>query len=201
MSLQVIGAGFGRTGTSSLKRALEQLGFGPCHHMSEVNGSEANKALWRGIAAGQRPGWGVAMAGYRSSVDWPSCHYWRELAEAFPDAKVVLSVRPADEWYASMRHTIVPALAGSTTEESVGRKLIWHEVFGGRLADREHAIAVFEAHNQTVIDALPAERLLVFAPDDGWGPLCDHLGVAVPDSLYPHLNRADVFNGLREDPP
>jgi hypothetical protein len=191
--MEVIGAGFGRTGTSSLQRALEQLGFGPCHHMRVVNGDEEQKAMWRRIAAGEPVPFREALAGFHSSCDWPSAHYWRQLCDTWPEAKVVLSVRPADEWYASMQRTILPALAGSTDEDSVGRRLIWHEVFDGRLGDRDHAVAVYEAHNAAVVAALPPERLLVFRPTDGWGPLCAFLDVPVPDEVYPHRNRADEF--------
>lgn len=192
MSLQVIGAGFGRTGTASMKRALEMLGFGPCHHMFEVNGSPEQVEVWRAIAAGATPDWRVALRGYRSCVDWPAAFFWRELAEAFPEAKVLLTVRDADAWYASVQKTILPHLLDGSPE-SVGRRLIGERVFGGRADDPAHAKAVFEANTAAVTAAIAPERLLVYRPGDGWEPLCGFLGVPVPDALYPHTNRTEEF--------
>lgn len=198
MSLQVIGAGFGRTGTASMKRALERLGFGPCHHMFEVNGSPEQVEVWRAIAAGAPPDWGRALRGYRSCVDWPSAFFWRELSEAFPDAKVVLTERDADAWYASVERTILPHILNGSPE-SVGRRLIGERVFDGRADDAEHAKAVYLANNAAVRATIPAERLLVYAPGDGWAPLCAFLEVPVPAEPYPHTNRTEEFRARSED--
>ena len=112
MGLSVIGAGFGRTGTLSLKNALEQLGFAPCHHMAEVFANPQQLPFWQRASAGERVDWEECFAGYRASVDWPAAYFWRELAETYPDAKVVLSTRDVDAWYESFRATIL-ALVGA----------------------------------------------------------------------------------------
>ena len=120
MSLSVIGAGFGRTGTESMKTALEILGFGPCHHMKELNANPTQRTLWRGIARGNTPDWEQAFAGYRSCTDWPSAFYWRELSAAYPDAKILLTLRDAESWYASVQNTILKSLTGNADPDSVG---------------------------------------------------------------------------------
>jgi hypothetical protein len=106
MSLTVIGSGFGRTGTASLKCALEILGFGPCHHMEEVMENPEQVAHWQALVAGKPVHWGDVFKGYRAQVDWPGAHVWRELAAVYPDAKIIHSVRPEDAWWKSFSATI-----------------------------------------------------------------------------------------------
>jgi hypothetical protein len=201
MSLSVIGAGFGRTGTESMKMALEILGFGPCHHMKELNANPAQRALWRAIARGDRsnsaPDWEQAFADYRSCTDWPSAFYWRELSAAYPDAKIILTLRDAESWYASVQKTILKSIMGNADPDSVGVSLIAERVFGGRLDDRAHAIAVFEKNSAEVQAAFDVDRLLVHRLGDGWDALCRFLGKSVPDAPFPHSNSAAEFNAGR----
>jgi hypothetical protein len=199
MTLKVIGAGFGRTGTDSMREALNILGLGPCHHMFEVNAHEEQKRLWRALAKGAAPEWEKLFAGYSSCVDWPSAYYWRELAEFFPEAKVVLTYRSPESWWTSFEQTIVRGLAQTSDMDSVGITLVRDRVFGNRL-EREHCIAIYEANVNAVKAALPASRLLVHNLGDGWASLCTHLGVAVPAVPYPSRNNASDFqnNVLRK---
>jgi Sulfotransferase domain len=193
MALEVIGAGFGRTGTESMKQALEILGLGPCHHMKEVMSNPAQLALWRAVARGELPDWDEAFAGYRSAVDWPSAYFWREVSAHYPEAKVLLTVRSAESWYESMDRTILPVLRTSTDPDSIGLRLIARRVFGGRLDDRAHAIAVYEKNIADVQAAFPPERLLTCRLGDGWQPLCRFLGKPVPDVPYPQSNSTEQF--------
>src|ERR1700749_3582769 len=101
MALAVIGAGFGRTGTYSLNLALEMLGLGLCHHMADVMQSEQQKAWFRAAGRGEAVDWDAVYAGSPSAVDWPPCHFWRQLAARFPDAKVILTTRDPAKWYES----------------------------------------------------------------------------------------------------
>ena len=181
MALSVIGAGFGRTGTESMKLALEALGKGPCHHMKEVLVDSEQIALWRSAAQGDLPEWEDAFSGYGSAVDWPSAYFWRELSEYYPDAKVLLTVRSTDSWYESMTNTIFKTLKASTDPASIGLKLIGEGVFGGRLDDRAHAIAVYEKNIADVQAAFTQERLLTYHLGEGWEPLCQFLGEPVPN--------------------
>ncbi|HMN86338.1 MAG TPA: sulfotransferase [Bauldia sp.] len=204
MPLAVIGAGFGRTGTSSLKSALEQLGLGPCFHMSEFfrsPQSDALKARWTKVAFDPGPpDWEAVFAGYRSTVDWPSTAFWRELADAWPEAPVILTLRDPDDWYESCRATI---FAGSTSDDSLSgrtdewgrmvRELIGRRTFDGRTGDRDHAIAVYRAHNDAVRRSIPAKRLLVYESGEGWEPLCAFLGLPVPATPYPRSNTREEF--------
>ncbi len=199
MAIKVIGAGFGRTGTLSLKNALEQLGFGKSHHMEEVIKSRAQVDYWSEIAQGQPVDWPKVFEGFQSTTDFPACSYYRELAAEYPDAKIVLSVRDEDSWYRSVEQTILPVsesipkwlvavLPRARIMNKAIQRIVWQNTFDGRARDPEHAKAVFRDHNQTVIDSFPKERVLVFQAKDGWEPLCAFLEVDVPAEPYPHLN-------------
>lgn len=211
MALRVIGAGLGRTATFSLKFALEHLGLGPCYHMSEVfAGGRRNVPLWLDVIGG-KPDWDEVFAGFESTTDYPACTYWRELAEHYPEAKIVLTVRDANSWFDSVTETIFsPAmqnsLAGSPLEAMM-RGAIFEQFDGGDILDRAFMTDWFVHRNQEVRDALPPERLLVFSPKEGWEPLCAFLGVPVPDCPFPRVNNRDELSshsneqgGLPPDP-
>ena len=175
-----------------MREALTLLGFGPCHHMYEVNANPGQKARWRALAAGGTPDWESLFEGYASCMDWPSAHYWRPLIAEYPDAPVILTWRSAESWWTSVENTLIQVLAASTDEASLGVALIARQVFDGRL-DRGHAIATYQAHVAAVMAEVPPGRLLVHRLGDGWGPLCAHLGVPVPDLPYPARNSASAF--------
>jgi hypothetical protein len=202
MTLKVIGTGFGRTGTDSMREALNMLGMGPCHHMLEVNASEAQKQMWRALVQGAPPDWERLFAGYASAVDWPSAHYWRELIAFYPQAKVVLTYRTAESWWKSFEQTILQGVQRSTEPESLGLALIRDKVFAGRPDDRAQAIARYEENVKAVKATVAPERLLVHSLGDGWEPLCAHLGVPVPAQPYPSRNSASDFqNAILNQPP
>lgn len=196
MALGVIGAGFGRTGTESMKLALEHLGLGPCHHMKEVLSSPDQLKRWRAIARGGEPDWAAAFNGFRSAVDWPSAYYWRELSEAYPEAKVILTVRSPESWYKSMSNTIFKVLDATTDPDSIGLTLIAERVFGGRYHDQDHAITVYEKNNADVQGAFDGDRLLTYQLGDGWEPLCRFLGKMVPDRPFPQSNSTVEFGEM-----
>ena len=208
MSIQVIGAGFGRTGTLSLKFALETLGFDKCYHMMEVVINEGHVAEWRKAARLENVDWHALYGGYQATVDWPSASFWRELRLVYPDAKVILTLRDSQQWYTSVMNTIWKFSSTSLAEGQrrgdeemieramMGNEVIWSGVFAGRMDDRDHVIECFERHNQEVIDTVPAEQLLVYRPGDGWGPLCEFLHRPVPDSDYPRVNTTEDFLGI-----
>lgn len=196
MTLALIGAGFGRTGTESMKLALEQLGLGPCHHMKEVLANPQQLEIWRAIARGDPPDWEAAFAGYGSAVDWPSAFFWRELSEVYPKAKIILTLRSSESWHKSMSDTIFKVLKASTDPDSIGLKLIAERVFGGRFLDPDHAIAVYEKNNADVQAALDDDRLLVYHLGDGWEPLCRFLDRPVPDTPFPRSNSTAEFTEM-----
>ena len=211
MTVKIIGAGYGRTGTLSLKYALEQLGFDACYHMLEVRNHPEHVERWRAIARGEAANWDNLFAGYQATVDWPSCNYWREQLEHYPQAKVILTERDSDAWYKSVMNTIYPSSIGALEAakakaapgEAINPKieagyrmameLIWDGVFDGRMDDAAHVKAVFEAHNANVKASVPADQLLVYRPGDGWEPLCRFLGVPVPPTDYPKVNSTEDF--------
>jgi Sulfotransferase domain len=216
--LDVIGVGFGRTGTASLRLALEQLGFGPCCHMLEIMDDAEKIAEWRRVGEGERPDWARLFAGYRASVDWPGAVYWRELADAYPDAKIILTVRDPQRWYASalatifqfpmrrhdQRERMVYAMLGRVNPGAAALpqmldKVVWEPVFAdrdfdGSQEDREFAIKAFLQHTEEVIARVPRERLLVFDVTEGWGPLCAFLGKPEPSQPFPAANEGSHFN-------
>lgn len=196
MPLDVIGAGLGRTGTTTLKLALERLGFVRCHHMTEVFGHPETAALWEAAAEGKPVDWESLLAGYRATVDWPSCHFYRDLARIYPDAKVILTVRDPESWFRSTQATIFRAehILELEKRSMVGilKKAI-SPTFDGRLNDHDHAIAVYERHNAEVRRTIAPERLLVYDVAEGWGPLCRFLRVPVPRNPFPHANKTEDF--------
>jgi len=200
MGLQIIGSGFGRTGTMSTKIALEQLGFGPCHHMTEVMANPDQPPHWDALAEGREVDWADVFAGYSSQVDFPGAAVWHQLSIAFPDAKVIHTERPEEEWWASYSKTIGKFFALRETMPlpppiaaifETMDKLLIKDVFGG--LDRESSIEAYRRNNAKVREVIPADRLLVFTPADGWEPLCRFLGVATPAGDFPRTHARDEF--------
>jgi sulfotransferase family protein len=210
--VKVIGAGFGRTGTSSLKGALEELGFGPCYHMSDVFENPGHADFWRAAWRGEPVDWDGVLGSYEAAVDWPACTFYAELMERHPDAKVLLSVRDPEKWYESTRSTIYELgriSAGSpfsrlgfallsrlvfgrfkTGQGPMTEEIVWQGTFDGKFEDKHHAVGVFDRHNEQVRRRVPKEQLLIYEVKEGWGPLCEFLGVEEPDKPFPHLNDA-----------
>jgi hypothetical protein len=207
MTLKVIGAGFGRTGTLSVYTALNQLGF-PCYHMLEVLENQANKShldFWRKVgndAPGKQHDWHPVFSNYTAAVDNPACCVWRELLATYPDAKVLLTVHPrgAETWYESTLDTIYftekmwqfKVLKYTTPfgrkMGDMSRKLIWQRSHKGTMNNKAAAIAHYHRHIEEVKAAVPADKLLIFSADQGWKPLCDFLEVPVPETEFPNVN-------------
>jgi hypothetical protein len=214
MMLEIIGAGLGRTGTYSLKMALERLGRGPCHHMSSLDGDLDRIEGWEAAACGGPVAWGELLEGYRAAVDWPACYFWQELAAAYQEARVILTLRDPGRWYASVRDTIYlsshrrpgwagvvmwledQACRGLRRRRRMCERVIWEGTFGARFADPGFAMRVFEWHTAHVLAEVPADRLLVYDVCEGWGPLCAFLGVPAPDEPFPHLNDTASFQRM-----
>jgi hypothetical protein len=201
MTMHVIGAGVGRTGTYSLKIAINQLGLGPCHHMEAVlQNMPVQVPLWSAALNGE-PDWPAIYSGFASAVDWPTACFFRELAGAYPQAKFVLTHRSPESWADSFGATIYKLLADRDNAPPEMRD--WLEMSSGVISrtgfppglDRDGLMNRFTAHNEAVKDAIPAERLLVYQVREGWGPLCDFLGVAAPDEPFPRTNdRAEFWD-------
>ncbi len=207
MALRVIGAGFGRTGTASLKGALEELGFSKCYHMQEVFRNPGHAPIWQAAAEGKAVDWGALFADYEATVDWPGCTFYKELTERYPDAKVLLNVRDPEAWYKSASDTIYrvsrPGFPKSLVPVFVPplrrfvrmtKTLIWQNTFDNRFEDKAYALKVFNDHIAEVKAVVPAEKLLVYEVKEGWEPLCAFLEVPVPDKPFPRLNDSAAFN-------
>ena len=198
--MKVINAGLGRTGTTSLKVALEQLGFGPGFHMFDIVKDEQRLEQWEKIVCEEQvPDWEKVFDGFTSAVDGPCAIYYRQMMEAFPDAKMILTVRDAERWYKSTHDTLYQfVLRGAEEAPEPGSrkfrmlrlttKMVWNGLFDGRFSDKEHAIKVYHQHNDEVVRTVDPGNLLVWDVKQGWGPLCDFLGVDVPAEDFPHAN-------------
>lgn len=205
MGLKVVGAGLGRTGSFSLKGALETLLGGTCYHMTELFGRPEHVPLWHEAILGRPPPWATLLEGFTAAVDWPAAAVWRELHAAFPEAVVLLSVRSSGEaWWNSFSETILPVMQRGPAPEMAA----WHAMSVDMLkrltpyyADREACIAAYEAHNDSVRRTVSPARLIEWMPSEGWGPICAGLGVTEPGVPFPHVNTSRDFRimaGLEE---
>lgn len=199
MSLQVLGAGFGRTGTASLKQALETLGFGPCYHMYEIEQKPERAEAFLQAALGQPVDWNKVFEGYQSAVDWPAVYFLPELLAQSPESRVILTTRDAESWYQSTTETIYTLSQlfpkwltliskKASTMKAMIDTVIWQKTFNGRFGNRAEAVAVYKAHIANIQRLVPEDRLLMFNVADGWEPLCNFLGVGVPDTPFPKTN-------------
>lgn len=197
--LKVVGAGIGRTGTHSLKVALEQLLGGPCHHMVEVFAHQDEVPVWTAAIDGKEIDWGELMKPYVALVDWPGGAFWPELSAANPDALVLLSVRDPDKWYTSCSNTIfggLKAMADEGNEWMQAMMRLLHDRFSDQLDDRDTMIAAFERHNDAVRKGIPPGRLLEWTAADGWEPICERLGLPVPSEPFPVTNTTEEFREM-----
>jgi hypothetical protein len=200
MPLSVIGSGWGRTGTMSLKLALERLGFGPCYHMKEVfENLDTHVPIWDRAATGDRVDWDALFEGYSAAVDFPASSFYAELAERYPSAKVVHTARDPERWYRSFCDTIRHPLTESAPEHlaawgTMVRKAIVDRVFHGDINSKADVLDSYARHNEAVQRTIPAERLLVYDVSQGWEPLCAFLEVGVPDEPFPRTNSTEEWH-------
>lgn len=196
--MKVIGAGLPRTGTSSFKLALDELGCGPCYHNTTLWERPAHVDLWQAVADGHGPAWDEIFAGFGSAVDWPASIYYEQLAQAYPEAKIVLTVRDAERWYDSLSNTILWAMKQDTGPGMAKYgKLMgghWGRIFEGGVYDRQRAVARFHRWTAEVQERVPAGCLLVYEVSQGWEPLCRFLALPVPaDRPFPRINDTQAF--------
>ena len=198
--LKVIGVGFGRTGTLSLKQALEILGFKKCYHMSEVVAHPDHVGLWRAAWRGDAP-WNQIFDGYAAAVDWPTVTFWSRLVQYYPEAKVVLTVRDADSWFRSARDTIFRSMTEGLASDDPARhdrmvmlkEIIIDGTFNGDLDTRDNAVGIYTRHVERVVAEVPSDRLVLFDPREGWEPLCAAFDVPVPTVPFPRVNTSLEF--------
>jgi hypothetical protein len=204
MPLRVVGAGVGRTGTASLKVALEQLLDGRCHHMLEVINDPSQVPGWTDAIEGRPVDWQQLLDGYVALVDWPGAAFWQELTDANPDALVLLSVRDPEAWYRSASNTIFNVFEHAPPGME-GWFASVHELFSDRfcgdLGDAEAMMDAFVRHNEQVRAGIPADRLLEWTPTEGWEPICARLGVPVPAEPFPRTNTTNETRALLGLPP
>ena len=217
MSLKVIGVGFGRTGTHSLKLALEQLGFSKCYHMEDlIVDAPYNVDHWQKAKDGEDVDWDSFFQDYRAACDFPAIVHYERYLELYPEAKFILTMRDPEKWYKSFGDTII-----KQSKPSVGQimalsfRMIYSKLARQRLKvfkfsgeylkewfpngfeDKAAAIQFFEEWNQKVKDTIPADKLLICEIKEGWQPICDFLGVPVPQTEFPRSNSTAEFNSRK----
>lgn len=192
--MRIVGAGLGRTGTASLKSALEYLLGAPCYHMLEVFENPDHIPLWRSAALGREPDWHAMFKNYQAAVDWPAASFWPELSRAFPDAVVLLSVRDPESWWNSVSNTI---FTEHNPVPDTDWRQMWEDIvtnrFTSKLDDKAACLEAFHRHYDSVRKTVPAQRLLEWNVKDGWEPLCAALDLPVPDLPFPHQNSTAEF--------
>ncbi|MCB0099445.1 MAG: hypothetical protein KDE46_27115 [Caldilineaceae bacterium] len=210
MTIKVIGAGFGRTGTASLKVAVEKLGFSKCYHSESLGEHPEHKQIWFDLLAGKPINWDALFAGYQGAMGLPTTILYRELMNQYPKAKVILTMRDPERWYESASQTILqmpsgpqlammrvvslfkPELKKVLPIIAVGRKIGMEYFFNNDLS-KEHVIKRFHEHNEQVRQTVPPDKLLIYEVKEGWAPLCDFLNVPVPDEPFPRTNTREMF--------
>ncbi len=216
MAIKIIGAGLPRTGTNTLKESLERLGYKKTYHMKELLVHPENLHYWLTLKETGTTNWDELYKGYQATVDFPAYPWYKEHMKQYPDAKVILTVRPFEKWYTSVYSTIWKA-GPQTFPEKIGMlsKLLFNPrlrsvikcvkfskamIFGahlqGKFEDKDFAEKVFNKHIEDVKVYVPADKLLVYDVSDGWGPLCKFLGVPEPNEPLPHLNKKENFKEM-----
>lgn len=195
--MQVIGAGLGRTGTNSLKVALEILLQGPCYHMFELWQHPEDVVSWQAAVDGKPVNWQDFLSAWVATVDWPGAPLFDKMADAFPDALVLLSIRDGEDWYESMNSTIFSIMRKTpTADPNPTGKLVSSEFAKWLTLDidnKAEVIAAYDRHNERVRNTIPQHRLLEWRPGDGWAPICDALNLPVPAEPFPHVNSTGDF--------
>jgi hypothetical protein len=201
--MRVMNVGIGRTGTQSVKAALELLGLGPCYNMEDAWGQPGHLEIWESAFDGQAVDWEALLGDYGSGVDFPICSFWEELVEAFPEASIILTVRDAHRWFDSYQATLraaqkreMPPIPLVGRWQQLGIRSVERLHPAGDLDNREVMVAAFERHNRRVLEAVTDRTVLVYDVKDGWGPLCNHLGLELPSLPFPHTNDRDWFQSL-----
>ena len=211
--MKIIGAGFGRTGTKSLQLALEQLGYNKCYHMEELLRDPSRVKYWSQAYKEENVEWDKLFEGYTAAVDFPVSMYYKQLADYYPDSKVILTIRDPEKWYESVKRTIYAFDPGPKVKLKLISKLpfsskarnlfqvlrlndksIWDKFFQGKFKDKQYAIDKFNSHIKEVKENIPENRLLIFESKDGWGPLCEFLGKELPSDPYPSTNKRQDFH-------
>jgi len=213
MSIQIIGAGFGRTGTKSLQLALEVLNFHKCYHMESLLRNPRHVSQWNNAYLEKPVDWNFIFKNYKAIVDFPGSMYYKELAKHYPEAKVILTIRDPENWYKSALKTIFSFDPGAKLKLKMLLKLpfsrkarnllkvvtlndksIWNKFFEGKFKDHDYAVSKFNSHIEEVKQTIPENRLLVFEVKDGWEPLCDFLNLPIPNIPFPNTNAGEDFH-------
>ncbi|MDH3710921.1 MAG: hypothetical protein OER04_13590 [Cyclobacteriaceae bacterium] len=219
MSIKIIGAGLPRTGTNTLKQSLEMLGYSKTYHMKELIVNPEMLPQWLALENGEQPNWDELYDGFEATVDFPAYPWYKEHMKRYPDAKVIMTVRPFEGWYKSIESTILTAGPQTPLEKIVmmiklafnprlrkviqcvklAKRMIFQKHLQGKFADKAFAEEIFNKHMEDVKTYVPPEKLLIYDVRDGWGPLCEFLGKPVPEEELPHLNKRENFKSMLKD--
>jgi len=199
--MKVIGAGFSRTGTLSLKYALEHLGYQKCYHMHAVFRNPHHLGYWNKALEHEKFDWELLFEGYQATSDFPACLFWKQLLDYYPDAKVILTIRDSEKWYASMKNTIFEVTRSNQNLDpilSFVKQKVFEELFEGQFENKHKTIQKFEALNNEIIKTIPSEKLLIYNVQGGWQPICQFLNHPIPQEEFPNKNSTKEFRKHNE---
>lgn len=213
MAIKVIGVGGPRTGTATLKEALEIIGFGKCYHMEWLFNHQEDLKYWHELFDTGTTNFDRLFDGFQSTVDFPGYLNYQALFKQYPTAKFVLNDRDPEAWYESAKHTVHSVTPQTFTQKlkmlrkmifsrrfrrlaqsfRLVEKYLWKGKYNGEFQNKEKTIARYKAFQEEVINTIPAEQLLVYKVSDGWEPLCEFLEVPIPEEVFPHKNKRKNF--------
>ncbi|MEM8534846.1 MAG: sulfotransferase family protein [Chloroflexota bacterium] len=196
--MRVIGVGLGRTGTTSIQRALEHLGYHTYNFEAVMQHQHFD--AWRDIVQEQTPDWDAIFGGYDASISWPACFFYQELHIAYPDAQFILTTREPERWAASVKR-VLPHMAKLQAFRFIPRVQAMVNLmnamlipkFGSFDPDTSRLISLIEEHNRAVRSYIPSPKLLIYEVKDGWEPLCAFLDCPIPSTDFPYENQGDGF--------
>ncbi|GAA49897.1 hypothetical protein CSKR_100908 [Clonorchis sinensis] len=205
---KVFVVGVDKTGTSFVKTLLQTLCLQPCLHSSDLSASRTGiLSEWVALAdesdkLARQKKLGKLLENYRFAAGFPVVAYLDDLLEMYPSAKFILTVREAEPWLATIRSTSLPRayknsdrrlvdstlyVVGFKRLEQLNRRM-FKRLFGPNvdLQDDNQVIQAYIRWNDYVRSVVPENQLLVYRVKDRWEPLCQFLGVPVPDKPFPN---------------
>jgi len=215
MSLSVIGTGLSRTGTTTLRKVLEELGFSPCYNSTELFIRPRGIEFWEGLEQGEEVDFENFFSNYNGIIGFPGYIFHQQLKAEYPDARVILSYREPEEWYEDISKTVFESVSSHVNKayaeevrsfdpyladcieriHALQLRILEENYFEGRFADKDYAVQRYVEWNEGIKDIYSEDELLVYQVTEGWEPVCKFLGVPVPEGKeFPHLNHPKTFH-------
>jgi len=209
MALKVIGTGLPRTGTASLKGALQLLGYQQTYHMDNLLNNPSQVHYWVELFDTGSTDYDALFEGFAASTDFPGFFAYKALLKQYPDSKFILTTRDPDIWYESIKNTVYQAVTAffqkDTPTDSMRRvegvfqlldRYLFGQFFKGTFLDKEKTLSLVNAYLDEINAIIPADKMLIYEISEGWQPLCDFLELRVPEIEFPYKNKREDFNTM-----